>query len=130
MGAHSFFLCDQQFFGKSVYLFLLISFFFLPYTYLLSRYNLILYRGGIVKHIFLQLNKPRENPRLLYQILYIRSYQPVSYTHLYFPVLANIGEQPIYSREIYYDNDGFGSLDNVFGYQEAWACLLYTSRCV
>ena len=31
----------------------------------------------------------------------------------YFPILANIGEQPIYSREIYYDNDGFGSLDDV-----------------
>ena len=43
----------------------------------------------------------------------------------YFPILANIGEQPIYSREIYYDNDGFGSLDNVFGYQEAWADYRY-----
>lgn len=48
----------------------------------------------------------------------------------YFPVLANIGEQPIYSREIYYDNDGFGSLDNVFGYQEAWADYRYKTSIV
>lgn len=48
----------------------------------------------------------------------------------YFPILANIGEQPIYSREIYYDNDGFGSLDNVFGYQEAWADYRYKTSIV
>ena len=48
----------------------------------------------------------------------------------YFPILANIGEQPIYSREIYYDNDGFGSLDEVFGYQEAWADYRYKTSVV
>lgn len=48
----------------------------------------------------------------------------------YFPILANIGEQPIYSREIYYDNDGFGSLDEVFGYQEAWADYRYKTSIV
>ena len=48
----------------------------------------------------------------------------------YFPILANIGEQPIYSREIYYDNDGFGSLDDVFGYQEAWADYRYKTSIV
>lgn len=48
----------------------------------------------------------------------------------YFPILANIGEQPIYSREIYYINDGFGSLDNVFGYQEAWADYRYKTSIV
>lgn len=48
----------------------------------------------------------------------------------YFPILANIGEQPIYSREIYYENDGFGSLDNVFGYQEAWADYRYKTSVV
>ena len=48
----------------------------------------------------------------------------------YFPILANIGEQPIYSREIYYENDGFGSLDNVFGYQEAWADYRYKTSIV
>lgn len=42
----------------------------------------------------------------------------------YLPALANIGEQPIYNREIFfgeapYDNGG------VFGYQEAWAPLRY-----
>lgn len=48
----------------------------------------------------------------------------------YFPVLANIGEQPIYTREIFYDNDGFGSLDEVFGYQEAWADYRYKTSIV
>lgn len=41
----------------------------------------------------------------------------------YFPVFANIGEQPIYNREIYCqgkDVDG-----QVFGYQEAWADYRY-----
>lgn len=41
----------------------------------------------------------------------------------YFPVFANIGEQPIYNREIYcqgQDVDG-----EVFGYQEAWADYRY-----
>lgn len=48
----------------------------------------------------------------------------------YFPILANIGEQPIYTREIYYVNDGFGSLDEVFGYQEAWADYRYKTSIV
>lgn len=48
----------------------------------------------------------------------------------YFPILANIGEQPIYTREIYYENDGFGSLDEVFGYQEAWADYRYKTSIV
>lgn len=48
----------------------------------------------------------------------------------YFPILANIGEQPIYSREIYYENDGFGSVDDVFGYQEAWADYRYKTSIV
>lgn len=48
----------------------------------------------------------------------------------YFPILANIGEQPVYTREIYYDNDGFGSLDEVFGYQEAWADYRYKPSIV
>lgn len=41
----------------------------------------------------------------------------------YFPVFANIGEQPVYNREIYcqgQDVDG-----EVFGYQEAWADYRY-----
>lgn len=48
----------------------------------------------------------------------------------YFPILANIGEQPIYSREIYYQNDLNGSLDSVFGYQEAWADYRYKTSIV
>ena len=41
----------------------------------------------------------------------------------YFPVFANIGEQPVYNMEIY---AGTGSVNNsVFGYQEAWASYRY-----
>ena len=42
----------------------------------------------------------------------------------YWPELANIGEQPVYKKELYalnaYDED-----DSVFGYQEAWADYRY-----
>lgn len=48
----------------------------------------------------------------------------------YFPILANIGEQPIYTKELYYDNDGFDSLNEVFGYQEAWADYRYKPSIV
>lgn len=48
----------------------------------------------------------------------------------YFPILANIGEQPVYTKEIYYDNDGFDSLEEVFGYQEAWADYRYKPSIV
>lgn len=43
-------------------------------------------------------------------------------TDLYFPVFANIGEQPIYKREIYAAGDDSGQ---VFGYNEAWAEYRY-----
>lgn len=48
----------------------------------------------------------------------------------YFPILANIGEQPIYTKELYYYNDGFDSLEEVFGYQEAWADYRYKPSIV
>uniref|UniRef100_A0AAU8B0K7 Major capsid protein n=1 Tax=Dulem virus 137 TaxID=3145614 RepID=A0AAU8B0K7_9VIRU len=48
----------------------------------------------------------------------------------YFPILANIGEQPIYTKELYFDNDGFDSLKEVFGYQEAWADYRYKPSIV
>ena len=41
----------------------------------------------------------------------------------YWPSLANIGEQPVYIRELYCDGSDFG--DRVFGYQEAWAEYRY-----
>lgn len=41
----------------------------------------------------------------------------------YFPVFANIGEQPIYNREIYCQGRNFD--EGVFGYQEAWADYRY-----
>lgn len=39
----------------------------------------------------------------------------------YYPVFANIGEQPVYTDEIYYQNKD----EEVFGYQEAWADYRY-----
>ena len=41
----------------------------------------------------------------------------------YFPVLANIGNQPVLRKEVY--ADGTSADDNVFGYQEAWAEYRY-----
>lgn len=49
----------------------------------------------------------------------------------YWPVFANISEQPIYSKEIWY-GDAQGDIDaqHVFGYQEAWASYRYKlNRC-
>lgn len=41
----------------------------------------------------------------------------------YYPALANIGEQPIYNKEIY--AQGNATDEEVFGYQEAWADYRY-----
>ncbi|QCS36148.1 major capsid protein [Capybara microvirus Cap1_SP_141] len=41
----------------------------------------------------------------------------------YWPVFANIGEQPVYNKEIYLQ--GNEQDDEVFGYQEAWADYRY-----
>lgn len=41
----------------------------------------------------------------------------------YYPALANIGEQPIYNKELY--AQGTSEDDEVFGYQEAWAEYRY-----
>ena len=41
----------------------------------------------------------------------------------YWPTFANIGEQPVYNREIYLQ--GSAADDGVFGYQEAWADYRY-----
>lgn len=41
----------------------------------------------------------------------------------YFPVFANIGEQPVLNKEIY--ATGLASDDKAFGYQEAWADYRY-----
>mgnify|MGYP002706024207 CR=1 FL=1 len=44
--------------------------------------------------------------------------------HFYDPVFANIGEQPVYTKEIYAAAAPFVN-DDVFGYNEAWADLRY-----
>lgn len=43
-----------------------------------------------------------------------------AFTDFYLPVFANIGEQPVYTDEIFFQNT-----DDVFGYQEAWADYRY-----
>lgn len=47
-----------------------------------------------------------------------------SFEQFYFPVFANIGEQPVYDCEIYADATTMAN-DTVFGYQEAWADYRY-----
>ena len=46
----------------------------------------------------------------------------------YFPVLANIGEQPVLNKEIY--AQGSDTDDEVFDYQEAWADYRYMPNSV
>lgn len=47
-------------------------------------------------------------------------------TDFYDPVFANIGEQPIYQSELFYDNSDTADYSNtVFGYREAWADYRY-----
>lgn len=59
----------------------------------------------------------------------------------YWPVLANIGEQPVLKKEIYFNGDPIGALDDIsgfdsqyaddaFGYQEAWAEYRYCPSTV
>lgn len=43
----------------------------------------------------------------------------------YWPALANIGEQPVYNREIYLHPANQDLDDQVFGYNEAWADYRY-----
>lgn len=45
-----------------------------------------------------------------------------SFTDFYIPTFANIGEQPVFSSEIFFDPQ---NQDDVFGYQEAWADYRY-----
>ena len=40
----------------------------------------------------------------------------------YFPAFANLGEQAVLSKEIYFTGDAAD--DDVFGYQERWAAIV------
>ena len=42
------------------------------------------------------------------------------FTEFFLPVFSNVGEQPVYTDELYYVGN-----DDVFGYQEAWADYRY-----
>lgn len=57
-----------------------------------------------------------------------RFWSKKSRTDFYLPVLANIGEQPVFNREIY--AQGTDVDDEVFGYQEAWADYRYKPSIV
>lgn len=50
----------------------------------------------------------------------------------YWPSFANIGEQPVLKKELFYDSSSSHLTDNesVFGYQEAWADYRYQSNKV
>lgn len=45
-------------------------------------------------------------------------------TDFYLPVFANLGEQPVYNRELYCT--GTSTDDEIFGYQECWAEYRYS----
>lgn len=47
----------------------------------------------------------------------------------YWPVFANISEQPVYKREIFFDDDPDVN-DQVFGYQEPWAHYRFSFNSV
>lgn len=46
----------------------------------------------------------------------------------YWPVFNNIGEQPIYTKELFVNQVSDYNSDNVFGYQEAWADYRYKNN--
>ena len=54
----------------------------------------------------------------------------------YWPILAHIGEQPVYNYELFSqgnyseDNPAAGSDGDVFGYQEAWAEYRYGTHLI
>lgn len=52
-----------------------------------------------------------------------RQFLMKKFTDFYFPEFANLGNQPVYNKEIYCDNSP--NDDKVFGYQEAWAHYRY-----
>lgn len=43
----------------------------------------------------------------------------------YWPALANIGEQPVFKREIFFTSNNISTNEQVFGYNEAWADYRY-----
>ncbi len=57
-----------------------------------------------------------------------RLWSKKSRTDFYLPVLANIGEQPVFNKEIY--AQGTAKDNEVFGYQEAWADYRYKPSIV
>ncbi len=57
-----------------------------------------------------------------------RLWSKKSRTDFYLPVLANIGEQPVFNKEIY--AQGNEKDNEVFGYQEAWADYRYKPSIV
>lgn len=60
-----------------------------------------------------------------------RQFSRKKFTDFYFPEFANLGNMPVYNKEIYLQSDtvvdtnGKPVNDNAFGYQEAWADYRY-----
>lgn len=48
----------------------------------------------------------------------------------YFPAFANLGEQAVYTRELYANNINNNTWNSIFGYQEAWAEYRYHPNLV
>ena len=53
-----------------------------------------------------------------------RQYSKESIFDFYFPEFANLGNQAVLSKELYYGTDESAN-EEAFGYQEAWACERY-----
>lgn len=52
-----------------------------------------------------------------------RMFSMKKFTDFYFPEFANLGNMPVYNKEIFLNHDN--NDDEVFGYQEAWANYRY-----
>lgn len=68
---------------------------------------------------------------LNYQQGLLRKWSRSTRYDFYWPSLANLGEQPVYNKEIFLQGTGgAGADDLVFGYQERWAEYRYNASLV
>lgn len=59
-----------------------------------------------------------------------RQFTRFSRFDFYDPIFAHLGNQPVYTREIYMDVKDTTGFNNVFGYQEAWSDYKYKQSYV
>lgn len=67
---------------------------------------------------------------LTYQQGLERSWSDLTRYDKYTPVFANLGEQPVYLKELYVKGNGASGDDTVWGYQERWAHLRYKQSMI